>query len=56
MTARDRDPITAVRVVKYMVGGTILFFGFAALVSLPIATIVGLWVLGNAALTFFGAI
>lgn len=56
MTAHDRDPITAVRVVKYMVGGTILFFGFAALVSLPVAMIVGLWVLGNAALTFFGAL
>lgn len=51
------------RAAQYVLGAAwiillplIAFAGLAVLVSLPVALIVGFWVLGNAALTFAGAI
>jgi hypothetical protein len=56
MTAQARDRVTFLRIMQYLVGGTILFFGFAALVTLPVAIVVGFWIIGNAALTWLGAL
>jgi len=54
MTRQDAGRTAWLSVVFYILGGLWLFAGFAVLVTLPIATLVALWVGGHAALVYFG--
>lgn len=56
MTRADAGRPSWAKVLGYIIGGVWLFVGFAVLVSLPVAAVVGLWVLGRAALTYMGVI
>lgn len=56
MTRQDAGRTAWLSVVFYILGGLWLFAGFAVLVSLPVAALVGLWVAGRAALIYFGVL
>jgi hypothetical protein len=56
MTAVKRAAQYVLGVAWLIILAGVALAGFAVLVSLPVALIVGFWVLGNAALTYAGVI
>ena len=56
MTRQDAGRPSWLSIVGYVLGALWLFAGFAVLVSLPVAALVGLWVAGHAALIYFGVL